>query len=58
MYQIKIQIKQYKFKRFVDTNNIYEAVEKINNLLENIKSNYYIEFEQHEVLIKEIKHYR
>lgn len=57
MYQIKLQINQDIFIRFVDTDNVDIAVEKIDELLEDIKLNYNIEFKSHEVLIKEIKHY-
>lgn len=57
MYQIKFRIKQYKFKRFVDTNNINVVIANIDKILDDIRNATGIDFENNQVLIKEIKHY-
>lgn len=57
MYIIDLQIKSFKFKRAVDTNNIKKCVEEIPHILNRIKDDYLIEFEEEQVRINKIKYY-
>ena len=57
MYIIDIKIRQYNFKRSVNTNDIYKCVESLPKIIEGIKTDYYIEFDNNEVRIEKIKRY-
>ena len=56
MYIVHIQIKQYKFKRFVKTNDINKCVKEIDNLVKEIGDDYFIEIEPSNVRINKIKY--
>jgi hypothetical protein len=57
MYIIDLQIKSFEFKRAVDTNSIIKCVEEIPNVLNKIKKDYPIKFEEDDVRVLKIKYY-
>lgn len=57
MYIITLKIKNIKFKRCVDTNNINTCVEEIPLLLQKINEEYYLDFTPEQVVIEKIKRY-